>query len=89
MGDWSIFGKQDERLTAVLDLEVVEKGLEVVLGGKAGIEQEAPDAGPLPEALIVDHLQVILKTLSFYRQEKSMIPPQIYPFFTDIGKKTI
>lgn len=75
MGDWSIFGKQDERLTAVLDLEVVEKGLEVVLGGKAGIEQEALDAGPLPEALIVEHLQVILKTLSFYRQEKSMIPP--------------
>lgn len=87
MGDWSIFGKQDERLTAVLDLEVVEKGLEVVLGGKAGIEQEALDAGPLPEALIVEHLQVILKTLSFYRQEKSMIPPQIYPFLPTSARK--
>lgn len=79
----------DERLAEVFDLEVVEKGFEVVLGGEAGVKQETIIARPFSEAPIVEHLQVILKTLSFYRQEKSMIPPQIYPFFTDIGKKTI
>ncbi len=46
-------------LTAVLDLEVVEQGLEVVLRREACIEQEALDAGPFTEASIVEHLQVV------------------------------
>ena len=43
----------------VLDLEVVEQGFEVVLGGEAGIEQEAFDAGPFTETSIIEHLQVV------------------------------
>ena len=46
-------------LLPVFDLEVVEKGLEVVLGCEAGIEQKTFDAGPLPETSIVEHLQVV------------------------------
>ena len=46
-------------LLPVFDLEVVEKGLEVVLGGEAGIEQEAFDAGPFTETSIIEHLQVV------------------------------
>ena len=34
-------------------MEVVKEGIEVVLGGKAGVQQEALDAQPLSEASIV------------------------------------
>ena len=40
----------------VFDLEVVEKGFEVVLGCEAGVEQEAFDAGPFTETSIIEHL---------------------------------
>lgn len=43
----------------VLDLEVVEKGFEVVLGCEAGVKQEAFDAGPFTETSIIEHLQVV------------------------------
>ena len=43
----------------VLDLEVVKQGFEVVLGCKAGIEQEAFDAGPFTETSIIEHLQIV------------------------------
>ena len=43
----------------VLDLEVVEKGLEVILGCEACVKQEAFDAGPFTETSIIEHLQVI------------------------------
>ena len=43
----------------VLDLEVVKQGFEVVLGGEAGIEQEAFDAGPFTKTSIIEHLQVV------------------------------
>ena len=46
-------------LFLILDVEVVEEGFEVVLGGKAGVKQEALDAGPFSEASIVKHLQVV------------------------------
>ena len=46
-------------LLAVLDLKVVEKGFEVVLGGEAGIEQKAFDTGPFTETSIIEHLQVV------------------------------
>ena len=46
-------------LFPVFDLKVVEKGFEVVLGGEAGIEQEAFDAGPFTETSIIEHLQVV------------------------------
>ena len=68
-------------------MEVVEQGLEVVLGGEAGVEQEALDAGPFSEASIVEHLQVVLNTPSLYRQEKTIIPPQIYPFLPTSARK--
>ena len=43
----------------VLDLEVVKQGFEVVLGGEAGVKQEAFDAGPFTETSIIEHLQVV------------------------------
>ena len=46
-------------LSTIFDLEVVEKGLEVVLGCEACIEQEALDARPFTETSIVEHLQVV------------------------------
>ena len=46
-------------LLPILDLEVVQKGLEVVLGGETCIEQEAFDAGPFSETSVVEHLQVV------------------------------
>ena len=46
-------------LMLVLDLKVVEKGFEVVLGGEAGVKQEAFDTGPFTETSIVEHLQVV------------------------------
>ena len=46
-------------LMLIFDLKVVEQGLEVVLGGEAGVKQEAFDAGPFTEASIVEHLQVV------------------------------
>lgn len=46
-------------LFLVLDLEVVEQGLEVVLGGETGVQQEAFDAGPFSKASIVEHLQIV------------------------------
>ena len=46
-------------LFLILDVEVVEKGLEVVLCGEAGVKQEALDAGPFSEPSIVEHLQVV------------------------------
>ncbi len=47
------------KLLPVFDLEVVEEGLEVVLGCEAGIEQKTFDAGPLTETSIIEHLQVV------------------------------
>ena len=46
-------------LLPVFDLEVVEKGLEVVLGCEACIKQETFDAGPFTETSIIEHLQVV------------------------------
>ena len=43
----------------IFDLKVVEQGLEVVLGGEAGVKQEAFDAGPFTETSIIEHLQVV------------------------------
>lgn len=53
----------DERLAALLDVEVVKEGIEVVLGGEACIEQEAFDARAFSEAPIVEHLQVVVNAL--------------------------
>ena len=47
------------KLLPVFDLEVVEEGLEVVLGREACIEQEAFDAGPFTQTSIIEHLQVV------------------------------
>lgn len=44
------------KLLPVFDLEVVEQGLEVVLGCEACVKQEAFDAGPFTETSIVEHL---------------------------------
>ena len=68
-------------------MEVVEKGFEVVLGGEAGVKQETIIARPFSEAPIVEHLQVVVNTPSLYRQEKSIIPPQIYPFLPTSARK--
>ena len=84
--DWPIFGG-DERLADVFDLEVVEKGFEVVLGGEADVKQETIIARPFSEAPIVEHLQVVVNTPSLYRQEKSIITPQIYPSLPTSAKK--
>ena len=51
------------KLFLVFDLEVVEKGLEVILGCEACVKQETLDAGPFSEASVVEHLQVVVNAL--------------------------
>ena len=46
-------------LFLILDLEVVEQGLEVILGCEACVKQEAFGAGPFSKASIVEHLQIV------------------------------
>ena len=55
-------------------MEIVEKGFEIVLVGKASAKQKALDVELFSKDLVVEHLQVVVNAPSVYRQEKSLIP---------------
>ena len=71
-------------LFLVLDLEVVEQGLEVALSGKAGVQQEALDARPFSEAPIFRSFLILHRSIGkkkpFFRRK--------YTHPCHIGKKT-
>lgn len=49
----------DGRMALILDSEFVEKEFEIVLRSEAGVGQEAFDPGPVAEAVVVEHFQII------------------------------